>query len=185
MSAVEEGGEATLAEQHEDARRDLFKRASQHPLAQQTLEIFPDAAIADIRPIQPGEALPDAPRGTGRRPMKNLADMMKQAQEMQQKMTEMQEALAAHEVVGKAAAGMVEVRMNAKGELLGLRIDPSLIDPAEAEVMEDLITAGFNDARVKAEAHAREEMRRVSGGLELPARLQAALLTCLPATWRR
>ncbi len=100
--------------------------------------------------------------------MKNLADMMKQAQEMQQKMTEMQEALAAHEVVGKAAAGMVEVRMNAKGELLGLRIDPSLIDPAEAEVMEDLITAGFNDARVKAEAHAREEMRRVSGGLELP-----------------
>ena len=100
--------------------------------------------------------------------MKNLADMMKQAQEIQQKMTEMQEALAAHEVVGKAAAGMVEVRMNAKGELLGLRIDPSLIDPAEAEVMEDLITAGFNDARVKAEAHAREEMRRVSGGLELP-----------------
>ena len=100
--------------------------------------------------------------------MKNLAGMMKQAQEMQQKMTEMQEALAAHEVVGKAAAGMVEVRMNAKGELLGLKIDPSLIDPAEAEVMEDLITAGFNDARIKAEAHAREEMRRVSGGLELP-----------------
>ena len=100
--------------------------------------------------------------------MKNLAGMMKQAQEMQQKMTEMQEALAAHEVVGKAAAGMVEVRMNAKGELLGLKIDPSLIDPAEAEVMEDLITAGFNDARAKAEAHAHEEMRRVSGGLELP-----------------
>ena len=61
VSAVEEGGEATLAEQHEDARRDLFERAGQHPLAQQTLEIFPDAAIADIRPIQPGEALPDAP----------------------------------------------------------------------------------------------------------------------------
>ncbi len=100
--------------------------------------------------------------------MKNLASMMKQAQEMQEKMTAMQEALAAHEVVGKAAAGMVEVRMNAKGELLGLKIDPSLIDPAEAEVMEDLITAGFNDARVKADAHAREEMRRVSGGLELP-----------------
>ena len=61
VSAVEEGGEATLAEQHEDARRDLFERARQHPLAQQTLEIFPDAAIADIRPIQPGEALPEAP----------------------------------------------------------------------------------------------------------------------------
>ena len=61
VSAVEDGGGATLAEQHEDARRDLFERARQHPLAQQTLEIFPDAAIADIRPIQPGEALPEAP----------------------------------------------------------------------------------------------------------------------------
>ena len=100
--------------------------------------------------------------------MKNLASMMKQAQEMQQKMAEMQDALAGHEVVGQAAAGMVEVRMNAKGELLGLSIDPSLIDPAEAEVMEDLITAGFNDARAKAEAHARAEMRKLTGGLELP-----------------
>ncbi len=57
VSAVEEGGGATLAEQHEDARRDLFERARRHPLAQRTLEIFPEAAIADIRPIQPGEAL--------------------------------------------------------------------------------------------------------------------------------
>ena len=57
VSAVEEGGNATLAEQHEDARRDLFERARQHPLAQRTMEIFPDAAIADIRPIQPGETL--------------------------------------------------------------------------------------------------------------------------------
>ncbi len=61
VSAVEEGGGATLAEQHEDVRRDLFERARQHPLAQHTLEVFPDAAIADIRPIQPGEALPEAP----------------------------------------------------------------------------------------------------------------------------
>ena len=61
VSAVEEGGGATLAEQHEDARRDLFERARQHPLAQRTLEIFPDAAIADIRPIQPGEALAEPP----------------------------------------------------------------------------------------------------------------------------
>ena len=100
--------------------------------------------------------------------MKNLANMMKQAQEMQQKMAAMQEALAGYEVVGQAAAGMVEVRMNAKGELLGLRIDPGLIDPAEAEVLEDLITAGFNDARAKADERAREEMRRLTGGLELP-----------------
>ena len=61
VSAVEEGGDATLAEQHEDARRDLFERARQHPLAQRTLEIFPDAAIADVRPIQPGEALAEPP----------------------------------------------------------------------------------------------------------------------------
>ena len=100
--------------------------------------------------------------------MKNLANMMKQAQDMQQKMALMQEALASHEVVGRAAAGMVEVRMNARGEVLGLRIDPSLIDPAEAGVMEDLITAGFNDARARAEEHARQEMRKLTGGLELP-----------------
>ena len=61
VSAVDDGGEATLAEQHEDIRRDLFERARQHPLAQQTMEFFPGAAIADIRPIQPGEALPEAP----------------------------------------------------------------------------------------------------------------------------
>ena len=61
VSAVDDGGEATLAEQHEDVRRDLFERARQHPLAQQTMEFFPGAAIADIRPIQPGEALPEAP----------------------------------------------------------------------------------------------------------------------------
>ncbi len=100
--------------------------------------------------------------------MKNLASMMQQAQAMQQKMEELQESLAAHEVVGRAAAGMVEVRMNGKGELLGLRIDPSLIDPAEAGMLEDLVTAGFNDARARVEAHSREEMRRLSGGLELP-----------------
>ena len=61
VSAVEEGGDATLAEQHEDARRDLFERARQHPLAQRTLEVFPDAAIADIRPIQSGETLTEPP----------------------------------------------------------------------------------------------------------------------------
>ena len=61
VSAVNDGGEATLAEQHEDVRRDLFERARQHPLAQQTMEFFPGAAIADIRPIQPGEGLPEAP----------------------------------------------------------------------------------------------------------------------------
>ena len=59
--AVDEDGDATLAEQYEDARRDLFERAQQHPLAQRTLEIFPDAAIADIRPIQPSEALVEPP----------------------------------------------------------------------------------------------------------------------------
>ncbi len=61
VQAVEEGGEATLAQQDAEARRELFEKARQHPLAQRTLEMFPDARIADIRPIQPGEALPDAP----------------------------------------------------------------------------------------------------------------------------
>lgn len=100
--------------------------------------------------------------------MRNIANLMKQAQEMQQRMAQLQENLADHEVTGTAGAGMVEVRLNAKGEMRGVSIDPGLIVPGEAEVLEDLIVAAHNDARAKAEAHSAEEMRRLSGGLDLP-----------------
>ncbi|MET4698798.1 DNA-binding YbaB/EbfC family protein [Constrictibacter sp. MBR-5] len=100
--------------------------------------------------------------------MKNLGNLMRQAQEMQQKMGEMQEQLAAAEVSGSSGAGMVSVTLNGKGELRRLKIDPAIVDPNEVEVLEDLITAAFNDARVKVEARMSEEMGKLTGGLPLP-----------------
>ncbi|WP_422368889.1 YbaB/EbfC family nucleoid-associated protein [Pelagibius sp.] len=100
--------------------------------------------------------------------MKNLGQMMKQAQEMQAKMSEMQEKMAELEVSGQAGAGMVKATLNGKSELRGLKIDPSLVDPNDVEVLEDLIVAAVNDAKVKVEARVAEEMQKVTGGLSLP-----------------
>ena len=100
--------------------------------------------------------------------MTNLGQMMKQAQEMQTKMAEMQEKLGELEISGAAAGGMVEVTLNGKGELRRIKIDPSLVDPAEIEVMEDLIVAGVNDAKAKVEARIADEMTKLTGGLKLP-----------------
>ncbi len=100
--------------------------------------------------------------------MKNLGQMMKQAQEMQAKMAEMQEKLANLEVGGSAGGGMVTVTLNGKGEMRGLKIDPALVNPEEVEVLEDLILAATNDARAKVEARAAEEMQKLTGGIQLP-----------------
>jgi DNA-binding YbaB/EbfC family protein len=100
--------------------------------------------------------------------MKNIGQMMKQAQEMQGKMAALQEELASHEVAGMAAGGMVQVTMSGKGELRSVKIDPSLCDPSEVEVLEDLIVAASNDAKAKVEAHVAEAMQELTGGLALP-----------------
>jgi DNA-binding YbaB/EbfC family protein len=100
--------------------------------------------------------------------MKNLGQMMKQAQEMQAKMAEMQERLADIEVPGQAGAGMISVVLNGKGELRSLKIDPKLVDPGEVEVLEDLVVAAFNDAKGKVEAAVQEETSKLMGGLKLP-----------------
>ena len=104
--------------------------------------------------------------------MKNLGQMMKQAQQMQAKMMEMQEKLSEIEVEGAAAAGMVKVVMNAKGQMRRIKIDPSLVDPDSVEVLEDLILAAANAAKANAETKAAEEMRKLTGGLELPPGFQ-------------
>ncbi|MHA1107935.1 MAG: YbaB/EbfC family nucleoid-associated protein [Alphaproteobacteria bacterium] len=100
--------------------------------------------------------------------MKNLGQMMKQAQQMQVKMQEMQEKLAAVEVTGASGGGMVRITLNGKGEMRGIKIDPSLFNGDDAEVVEDLIVAAFSDAKSKVEAHVAEEMSKVTGGLNLP-----------------
>jgi len=100
--------------------------------------------------------------------MKNLGQMMKQAQQMQQRMQEMQEQLESEEVAGVAGGGMVTVTINGKGVMRKIDIDPSLVDPEEREVLEDLIVAAHNDAKTKMEAHIQEKMSEVTGGLDLP-----------------
>ncbi len=100
--------------------------------------------------------------------MKNLGNLMKQAQEMQAKMQAMQERLADMEISGSAGAGMVSITLNGKGEMRSVKIDPSLFKAEDAEVVEDLIVAAFNDAKGKVEAHAQEEMSKITGGLNLP-----------------
>ncbi len=101
--------------------------------------------------------------------MKNLAGLMKQASQMQAKMQEMQAKLEAMEVQGSAGAGMVTLTLNGKGELKRLKLDPKLADPAEIEMLEDLIVAAHADAKRHLEATTAEEMQKVTGGLNLPA----------------
>ncbi len=101
--------------------------------------------------------------------MKNLGQLMKQAQQMQSKMAELQEKLGAAEIAGAAGGGMVTVTVSGKGEMRRIKIDPGLLDPKEVEVLEDLIIAACNDARIKTEAHVADEMSKMTGGLSLPA----------------
>ncbi len=100
--------------------------------------------------------------------MRDMMGLMKQAQDLQKKMTDMQAELETLEVEGLAGGGMVSLRLTAKGDLKGIRIDPSLLKPEEAEIVEDLIIAAHADARRKAETLMAERMKSVTGGLQLP-----------------
>lgn len=100
--------------------------------------------------------------------MKNIGQMLKQAQQMQSKMAEMQEKLADMTVEGASGAGLVTVALNGKGEMKGIKVDPSLMKPDEAEILEDLIVAAHADAKAKSEAKAAEAMKELTGGIELP-----------------
>lgn len=100
--------------------------------------------------------------------MKNLAGMMKQAQQMQQKMAEMQARLEATEIEGVAGAGLVRVVLTGKGALKAVKLDPKLADPAEVEMLEDLIVAAHADARAKLDAMMEAETRAAMGGISLP-----------------
>lgn len=100
--------------------------------------------------------------------MKNLGNMLKQAQAVQAKMQEMQERLAGIEIEGRSGGGLVAVTLSGKGEMRRVKIDPSLFKPDDAEVVEDLIVAAHSDARSKLEARLQEEMAKITGGLNLP-----------------
>ncbi len=101
--------------------------------------------------------------------MGDMAKMMKQAQKMQAEMAGVQDRMADLMVTGEAGAGMVTAQANAKGELKGLSIDPSLFTPEDREVVEDLILAAIKDAQAKAAEAAQAEMAKVTEGMGLPA----------------
>jgi DNA-binding YbaB/EbfC family protein len=100
--------------------------------------------------------------------MKNLSGLMKQAQQMQERMQEMQAKLETLTAEGEAGAGLVTVTLNGKGEMKRVKIDPKLADPAETEMLEDLIVAAHADAKRKIEAMTAEEMQKITAGIQLP-----------------
>src|SRR5262245_39643391 len=100
--------------------------------------------------------------------MKNLGNMLKEAQKLQSRMADMQQKLAEMEVGGTAGGGMVNVTLNGRGELKRIKIDPSLADPSEIEILEDLVVAACNDAKAKIEVNLQDEMGKLTGGLPLP-----------------
>ena len=100
--------------------------------------------------------------------MPNLEDLMKMAQEAQAKLLQAQEDLDKVQVEGVAGGGMVRIRATAKGRIVSVEIDESLLVPAEKQMVEDLVAAAINDARAKADLAAQDAMRGVTGGLELP-----------------
>ena len=98
----------------------------------------------------------------------NMGKMMKQAQEMQAKMLRAQEELGTKEVEATAGGGAVRVRMNGKQDVLSVKISPEVVDPQEVEMLEDLMVAAYREAKKKAEDMAREELSKVTGGLDIP-----------------
>ena len=100
--------------------------------------------------------------------MKNMFDIMKQAQQLQSRMQDLQTELESAEVEGRAGGSLVAVTMSGKGEVKKVAIDPSLMKEEEREVLEDLVVAACADAKAKAEALAAEKMKAVTGGLPIP-----------------
>ena len=104
--------------------------------------------------------------------MADFLGLMKQAAQLQSKMQDLQNELDGITVDGTSGGGLVTVTMSAKGDLKGLRIDDSLVRPAEKEILEDLIVAAHGDAKRKAEALLQEKMKGLAGGLPLPPGLK-------------
>ena len=104
--------------------------------------------------------------------MKNFASMMKQAQELQSRMAQMQAEMEGARCEGRSGGGLVVLTLNGKGEMVEVKIDPSLLKPGEAEILEDLIVAAHNDAKAKVETMMQAKMQSLTGGLPLPPGLK-------------
>ena len=104
--------------------------------------------------------------------MADFLGLMKQASELKSKMEAMQAELGGIEVEGLSGGGLIKVSLSGKGEIKGIKIDESLINPSEKEILEDLIVAAHSDGRRKLEALLQEKMKAVTGGLPLPPGLK-------------
>ena len=100
--------------------------------------------------------------------MPDFDEIMKMAQNAQAELQKAQDSLDTIEVEGAAGGGMVKIRATAKGRILGVELDESLLQPSEKTMVEDLIAAALNDARAKADAAAAQEMQKMQSGLPLP-----------------
>src|SRR3546814_778436 len=100
--------------------------------------------------------------------MQNLDEILKAAQNVQAELKKAQDNLDSIEVEGAAGGGLVKVRASAKGRIIGLEIEPSLLKPEDKQMLEDLITAAFNDARAKADQVASEQVSKMTAGIPLP-----------------
>ena len=100
--------------------------------------------------------------------MTNIGKMLKQAQQLQERMGALQSELGEKTIEGASGGGMVKATMTGKGDLRALKIDPSIVDPADPTLLEDLVVAAVNDARAKVERMVAEEMGKLTGGLQLP-----------------
>ena len=98
----------------------------------------------------------------------NISDMMEQAKEFQKKMGNVQEELASKMVTGSAGGGMVNATMNGRGELVGLDIEPNIVNPDDVPMLQDLIVAAVNDGTRKAAELGKGEMSKLTGGLNIP-----------------
>lgn len=100
--------------------------------------------------------------------MKDLNDILAMAQNVQNELAKAQENLDTIEVEGAAGGGLVKVKASAKGRIIGVSIDESLLQPSEKQMVEDLVAAALNDARAKADAASSTEMSKMTSGLPLP-----------------
>ncbi|MGN0627661.1 MAG: YbaB/EbfC family nucleoid-associated protein [Oscillospiraceae bacterium] len=107
------------------------------------------------------------PQGYGGGPS-NMQGMLKQAQKMQERMTELQEELDAKEYDFTVGGGMLTIHMNGKKEMLGIEIKPEVVDPDDIEMLQDLIVAGVNEAVSSIEKTNAEEMSKVTGNISIP-----------------
>ncbi len=100
--------------------------------------------------------------------MKGMANMMKQAQQLQSKMLKLQEELAEKTVESSAGGGMVRVVANGRQQIVSIRIEKEVVDPDDVEMLQDLMLAAVNDALVKSQEMVSAEMSKLTGGLNIP-----------------